>query len=130
MGRVSDKAGRQIPVVAGCLISGLPLLAIPFVSDFWVLLFLAVIYGVGFATVTASTPALISELVPEGHVGTAMGFLDTIMDVGQTIGPIVSGVILAASLQYKGLFPSLTLILLLSSMVFALSQTAQPKKSQ
>jgi len=130
MGRVSDKAGRQIPVVAGCLISGLPLLAIPFVSDFWVLLFLAVIFGVGFATVTASTPALISELVPEGHVGTAMGFLDTIMDVGQTIGPIVSGVILAASLQYKGLFPSLTLILLLSSMVFALSQTAQPKKSQ
>jgi len=121
MGRVSDKIGRRIPIVVGCIVSGLPLLAIPFVADFWVLLLLVVVYGFGFATVTASTPALISELVPKELVGTSMGFLDMIMDVGQTLGPIISGFILATNLQYCGVFPSLTLVLLFSCITFVLS---------
>ena len=127
MGRVSDKIGRQIPIVAGCIVSGLPLLAIPFVTDFWVLLLLVLIYGFGFATVTASTPALITELAPKKLVGTSMGFLGTIMDVGQTLGPIVSGFILATNLQYYGVFPSLTFVLLFSCIVFALSSIAKAR---
>jgi MFS family permease len=120
MGRISDKIGRRTPIVLGCIISGLPLLIVPLVADFWVLLLLLMVYGVGFATVTASAPALISELVPKDTVGTSMGFFDTIMDVGQTIGPIISGLILATSLRYTGLFFSLTFILLLSCPVFFL----------
>lgn len=125
MGRISDKIGRQIPIAVGCVVSGLPLLAIPFVVNFWVLLILVVIYGFGFATVLASTPALISELAPKELVGTSLGFLDTIMDVGQTLGPIISGVILATSLQYCGVFPSLTFVLLFSCVVFVISKTAK-----
>ena len=120
MGRVSDRIGRRIPLVLGCIISGLPLLAIPFVSDFWILLLLVMIYGFGFATVTASTPAAISELVPKDLVGTSMGFLDTVMDVGQTLGPILSGFFLTTSLQYRGIFPSLAFVLIFAGVVFAL----------
>jgi DHA1 family multidrug resistance protein-like MFS transporter len=120
LGRFSDKSGRRIPIVMGAIVSGFPLLIVPFVADFWVLLLLVLIYGVGFAAVTASTSALISELVSKEFVGTSMGFIDTIMDVGQTAGPIVSGLILSTSLQYTGLFFSLTFVLLLSSITFAL----------
>jgi len=118
MGRVSDKIGRRIPIVLGCMVSGLPLLAIPFVADFWIILLLVMVYGFGFATVTASTPALISDLTPKELVGTSMGFLDTVMDVGQTLGPIISGFILATNLQYYGVFPSLTLVLLIACTVY------------
>ena len=118
MGRVSDKIGRRIPIVLGCIVSGLPLLAIPFVADFWIILLLVMVYGFGFATVTASTPALISDLTPKELVGTSMGFLDTVMDVGQTLGPIISGFILATNLQYYGVFPSLTLVLLIACIVY------------
>jgi MFS family permease len=118
MGRVSDKIGRRIPIVLGCIVSGLPLLAIPFVADFWIILLLVMVYGFGFATVTASTPALISDLTPKELVGTSMGFLDTVMDVGQTLGPIISGFILATNLQYYGVFPSLTLVLLIACTVY------------
>jgi DHA1 family multidrug resistance protein-like MFS transporter len=120
LGRFSDKSGRRIPIVIGCTVSGLPLLIVPFVADFWVLLVLVLIHGVGFAAVTASTSALISELVSREFVGTSMGFIDTIMDIGQTSGPIISGLILSTSLQYTGLFFSLTIVLLLSSIIFAL----------
>jgi MFS family permease len=127
MGRISDQTGRRIPIASGCVISALPLLAIPFVVNFWILLLLVVFYGFGFATVLASTPALISELVPKELVGASMGFLDTIMDIGQTLGPIVSGVILATSLQYRGVFPSLAVVLLFSSVAFLVSGIAKAR---
>jgi len=118
MGRLSDRTGRRIPIVLGCIVSGLPLLLVPLVADFWVLLLLTIVYGFGFATVTASTPALISELVPKELVGTSMGFIDMTMDMGQTIGPIISGLILATSLQYTGVFFSLSFTLLFSCIAF------------
>jgi MFS family permease len=120
LGRISDRIGRKIPIAAGLVICGLPLLIIPFTGEFWILLALAIIYGVGFAAVTAAAPALITELVPKDTVGTSMGFFDTVMDVGQTTGPIISGLVLAASLQYSALFFSLTFVLLLSCIVFVL----------
>ena len=120
LGRISDRTGRRIPIVVGLIVSGLPLLIIPFTRDFWSLLVLAVIYGVGFAAVTAAASALITELVPRDTVGTSMGFFDTVMDVGQTIGPIISGLVFAASLQYSALFFSLTFVLLLSCIIFVL----------
>jgi MFS family permease len=129
MGHVSDRVGRRIPIVLGSVVSAVPLFVIPFVTDFAVLVLLAIIYGFGFAAVTASTSPLISELVPREVVGTSMGFLASTMDVGQTIGPIASGFILATSLQYAGVFPSLALVVLFSCMVFALSGVAKKKPS-
>jgi MFS family permease len=129
MGRVSDRIGRRIPIVAGCIISSIPLMAIPFVTNFWILLFLVAVYGFGFATVIASTPALICELTPKDVTGTCMGFLDMIMDVGQTLGTIISGLILATYLQYRGVFPFLTIVLLFSCTVFAISGVARKKSS-
>ncbi|MEM3578381.1 MAG: MFS transporter [Candidatus Bathyarchaeia archaeon] len=119
MGRVSDKIGRRIPIVLGCMVSAVPMFAVSFTANFYVLLLLAMVYGFGLATVTASTPALISELTPKELVGTSMGFLDTIMDVGQTIGPIISGLILATNLQYTGVFFSISILLLITSATFA-----------
>ncbi len=123
MGRVSDRTGRRKPIILGLLICSAPLVVMPFSSDLRVLLFLALVYGFGFATATASTPALITELAPREFIGTSTGFLDTIMDVGQTVGPIVGGFILGTSLGYYGLFLSPTLVLLGACLIFALSKS-------
>jgi len=127
MGRVSDKTSRRIPIITGSVASCLILLAVPFTTQFPILLLLSVAYGIGFAAVISSTSPLISEIVPSSLIGASMGFLSTMMDVGQTLGPIVSGVILAANLQYMGLFASLSLVLLVSGIVFALSKTARKR---
>lgn len=128
MGKVSDRIGRRIPIVVGCIISGFPLLAIPLFHQFPILLLLSIVYGIGFAAVTAATPALITELTPREFVGTAMGFLDMIMDVGQTIGPIISGLIFATNLQYAGVFPSFTFVLLFSCAIFISPKTSMRKE--
>ena len=131
VGRISDRTGRRIPIIAGCLISSLPLFAIPFVADFWILLSLAIVYGLGLATVMSSIQPLICDLVPKEVVGTSMGFIDTVMDIGQTLGPIITGLILGVSvlygLQYTLVFPSLAVVLLIAAAVFASSKTARGK---
>jgi MFS family permease len=88
---------------------------------------LALVYGFGFATATASTPALITELAPREFIGTSTGFLDTVMDIGQTVGPIVGGFILGTSFGYFGLFLSPTIVLLAACLVFVLSGVTRRK---
>ena len=75
--------------------------------------------------VTSSTPALVSELTEESLVGTGMGFLGTIMDVGQTLGPIITGFILATSLGYVGSFLALMAIILATCTIFAVAEVAK-----
>jgi MFS family permease len=127
LGRLSDKKGRLRPIIVGSLVSGLMLLAIPFTAHFPLLLLLAVGNGLGFAAVISSTSPLMTELAPPGLVGSSMGFLCTMMDLGQTLGPIISSVILATALGYTGLFWSMSLLLIVSAAIFALSRVVRPK---
>lgn len=122
MGRLSDKIGRTRPIVLGSLVSALSLAVIPFTSQFILLLLISMSFGIGFSMVTSSTPALIGELTDKTLVGTGMGFLGTIMDVGQTLGPIITGLILATSLGYAGSFLALTTVLLVTCTLFILAE--------
>ena len=131
MGRFSDRRGRRIPIITGGFISALMLLAVPFTTSFVLLFGLAVGFGLGFAFVVSSTSPLMCELSSSGLVGASMGFLSTMMDVGQTLGPIVSGLIGAFAVagvvgtNYVAIFVSLSLLLIASSIVFAVSKTGQ-----
>ena len=122
MGRLSDRIGRRTPVIVGSMISAFSLFVIPFTTSFLFLLVISVLYGIGFSMVTSSTPALTSELTEKQLVGTGMGFLGTIMDLGQTLGPIVTGLILATSLGYLGSFAALTGILLAACAIFVVAR--------
>ncbi len=122
IGRVSDRVGRTKPILAGIVVSCILVAAFPFTTQFPLLLLLAIGYGISFATVLSSTSPMVADLVPAALVGASMGFLSTMMDVGQTIGPIVSGLIFATSLKYVGLFLSLSLLLIVSIVIFVLSR--------
>ncbi len=128
IGRFSDKSSRRLPILIGCIISGALLFIVPFTTQFALLLAISIGYGLGFAMVISSTAPLMCDLTPYNLVGTSMGFLSTMMDIGQTIGPIIGGVILATVLQYNGLFSSLTVLLIASAGVFLFSGISKTRK--
>lgn len=119
MGGLSDKIGRKRPIVLGLVVGGVSMLATQLATSFYQLVFISVVYGLGFSLVTSSTPPLVSELTRKELYGSAMGFLGTIMDVGQVLGPIMTGFILTAGFGYSGSFTSLGLLLLLSAIIFS-----------
>jgi MFS family permease len=125
VGRLSDKTGRRTPIILGCIVSGIPLVFVPFFTQFPVLLALAIAYGLGFSMVTSVTPAFVSELVPIEVVGGAMGFISTLMDIGQTLGPLVCGFILGTYLGYVGLFASLALVLMITVFTFVMARRSR-----
>ena len=129
IGRASDRLGRTKPIVAGIVASCVLVAAIPFTTQFPLLLLLAVGYGVSFAAVLSSTSPMVCELVPATLVGASMGFLSTTMDIGQTLGPIVSGVIFASNLRYLGMFLFLSLLLIISIAVFLILKKGASDKN-
>jgi MFS family permease len=127
-GKFSDKVGRKTPIVMGLIIGSVPLIITPFVNSFFELILISVVYGFGFSLVTSSTGPLVSDLVSKEMYGTALGFLSTVMDVGQTLGPIITGFIFATALGYFGAFVSLGIILLVFSLVFSLQNVIEKKR--
>ena len=65
--------------------------------------------ALGFAT--ASTTALVADLTRNGRFGSSMGVLRTVMDVGQSIGPVLTG-FMVGSAGYGAAFMLLAALLL------------------
>jgi len=120
MGKISDRYGRKPIVFSGMWICAIPLACIPLAQNFYFLLFLALVFGMGEAFVTSSSAAMVAEFCKERHYGAAMGTFGTISDIGHASGPILAGLLLG-HLSYQLSFLIIAGILILASFVFNLS---------
>ena len=96
MGKLSDRFGRIPMITAGLLLGGITTGFIVFSTNYAELVIMIALFGLGLATVTASTSALVADLSRAFSRGGAMGILSSIMDVGQSAGPMVTGVLITA----------------------------------
>ena len=114
MGRVSDRYGRKLHIMAGLLSCALPFALIPHLASLPVLMGACAIFGFGEALVTSSSAALVVDLCTARHYGTAMGVFGTIFDIGHASGPIVAG-LLIGTMGYAWTFA-----LMACALVFAI----------
>lgn len=119
MGRVSDRVGRRQVIIPGLLVGAASVLLLPLASSFIGLSALSLVFGIGFATVTSSTTALVADLTRDGRFGSSMGVLRTVMDVGQSIGPVLTGW-MVGSAGYGSAFALLAAILTGAALLLGL----------
>lgn len=119
MGRVSDRVGRKQVILPGLLIGAASVVLIPFAPNFIGLSVLSLAFGIGFATVTSSTSALVADLTRNGRYGSSMGVLRTVMDVGQSIGPVLTGFMVGVA-GYGSAFTLLAAILVGAALILGL----------
>ena len=117
MGTISDKVGRKHVIIPGLIVAGISVLLLPHVSSAISLTLLSAGFGIGFAATTSSTSALVADLTKNGAYGSSMGVLRTIMDIGQSIGPILTGW-MVVSYGYVPAFSLLGMILLVTAILF------------
>jgi MFS family permease len=117
MGVLSDRFGRETIILPGIVLGTISVGLLPRGTDVFVLSLLSLVYGIAFAAVTSSTSALVADLSKRGQFGASIGVLRTIMDVGQTIGPVLTGFVVG-SLGYPVAFPVLATVLALSAVLF------------
>jgi len=90
---------------------------ISLVNGYVLLLVSSGLFGMGLAAVTAATAALVSDLARENSYGAAMGVLSSIMDVGQSTGPMLGGMVVGA-LGYAPAFAGVAVLLAATAAVF------------
>lgn len=118
MGVLSDRAGRRWMIVIGLAACSGAVLLVSLAADLWVLTAAIVTYAAGVATTTAATSAYITDVARSARYGTAHGVFGTIYDVGDALGPIVAGV-LVATVGYVLMFQLMAGATLMMATAFA-----------
>jgi MFS transporter, DHA1 family, multidrug resistance protein len=123
IGFVSDRAGRRWVIVTGLTICGGAMLVVSMATNLAGTVTAIVMYAAGVATTTAATSAYITDITRRARYGAAHGVFGTIYDVGDAIGPIAGG-LLVASLGYVSMFQVMSAVALVMAFVFAITSKA------
>ncbi len=119
MGRLSDRYGRVPLIAAGLVLGGITMAFMTYSNNYLALALLIGLFGLGLATVTASTGALVADLSQASSHGSAMGVLSSVMDIGHSTGPIAGGLLISAY-RYNTAFGVIGAGLILAGLVFGL----------
>ncbi|MBF0567493.1 MAG: MFS transporter [Nitrospirae bacterium] len=95
MGKLSDKYGRSSQITVGILLCAIFIGLIIYANGIIAAMVLSIAFGLSISVVTSATSALIGDMSLKGQLSSSMGVFASIMDIGHTTGPLVSGIIAA-----------------------------------
>jgi len=105
-GRISDRIDKRIQIVIGLFVLGCSVAAIPFASGFTAFLLISSLLALGMSLSTVATSAYVADVAQKEEMGASMGALSSIMDIGHSAGPLVTGIIVASGGFGPGFFAS------------------------
>ena len=126
LGRLSDRWGRVPFIVTGLMLGAITIALMPWTDDGMVLSMLSVGFGLTVATVTASTSALVTEIAGTSAHGSSIGVLSSIMDVGHSIGPFMTGIVVG-TFSFTAGFGLAGALLTMGAIVFAVGMRGHRK---
>jgi MFS family permease len=121
-GMTADRVDKRFQITAGLIIIGCSVAVIPFTSSFSIFLAISAIFGMGMSLSTVATISYVADVARKEQIGASMGALSSIMDIGQSMGPLVTGIIITAAGFSSGFFASFLLAVVIT-VVFAVSVT-------
>ena len=93
-GRIADRVDKRLQIMFGVLVLGAAIGLIGFFTSIVSAIVLGIIFGLGLSFSTVATSTYIAEVTEKSKLGASLGGLSSIMDVGQTIGPFLTGIII------------------------------------
>jgi MFS family permease len=107
-------------ITAGLTLCGSAVVALSVATTLRMLIPAVVVYAAGVAVTTAATGAFITDLSRRARYGAAHGVFGTIYDVGDALGPIVAG-LLVASVGYGAMFRIMATVTLAVAIAFEIT---------
>jgi MFS transporter, DHA1 family, multidrug resistance protein len=95
IGLLSDRTGRRWVIVTGLGVCCGAVWLVSIARSLTPLVAAVVVYATGVATTTAATSAYITDVTRRARYGAAHGVFGTIYDIGDALGPIVAGLLVA-----------------------------------
>ncbi len=116
-GRLADRYNKIFMVLTGSIVAALALLLTPAARNFWQLLFISCLMGLGGAIGMPSAAAITVEVGKRLGMGVSMGLFNTAMSAGMIAAPLIGGAVMD-TLGVKSVFFVAGLISLLGAYVF------------
>jgi DHA1 family multidrug resistance protein-like MFS transporter len=120
IGLLSDRAGRRWVIVTGLVVCSAAVVLASIATNLSEIITAIVAYAAGVATTTAATSAYITDVTRRARYGAAHGVFGTIYDVGDALGPIVAGFLVAA-MGYTRMFQVMAAVALTMAVAFAVA---------
>ncbi len=117
-GKQADRGDPQKQIALGMLITGLSLGAMGLAADFWILIALSCVFGIGMSLSTVATNVYAADTAEKNELGASLGALSSIMDIGHASGPLVCGIVITLAGYQTGF--GLCLLLSVFATVFVL----------
>jgi DHA1 family multidrug resistance protein-like MFS transporter len=128
IGVLSDRAGRRVVIVTGLTIGSLAVFALSLATSLTIVVVVILTYAAGVAITTAATSAYITDITRRARYGAAHGVFGTIYDIGDALGPIAGG-ILVAGLGYSRMFQVMAAVAMTMALVFAIATAKHPSRA-
>jgi MFS family permease len=120
MGLLSDRVGRRAVIVTGLTVCSAAVFSLSQATSLATVIVVIVTYAAGVAITTAATGAYITDITRRARYGAAHGVFGTIYDIGDALGPISAGV-LVAGLGYAQMFRVMAAVAVTMAIVFAIT---------
>ena len=91
-GRLADRIDKRKQILGGLLIVGISIGILGFFKSIIGVIILGIIFGLGLSFSTIATSTYVTEVTKKDKLGSTLGGLSSIMDIGQTIGPFITGI--------------------------------------
>jgi MFS family permease len=124
-GRLADRVDKRTQILVGIALLGLAGGLLPLFADYWLITAISILFGLGLSFSTVATSTYVAEVSAKDELGSVLGALSSIMDIGQSFGPLLVGIIITLSGFIWG-FAAMTVVCLLSGLIFALVNFRRP----
>lgn len=119
MGRLADRRGRRGQILRGAVLGAAASAGIAWAAaEFFALLLASILVGLSLAVVTSATAAAVADQSRCAERGSAMGIFGTVMDIGHSAGPVLSGAA-AALLGLPAAFIGAAILMMIAVAAFA-----------
>lgn len=118
-GRLSDRIDRRVQILAGIVVLGGSFALIPAVTGIAAATVVGIVFGVGLSFSTVATSTYVSDVAAHENLGASIGALSSIMDLGQSSGPLVIGALIQSSTMGAGFLADFAICLVCATL-FAL----------
>ena len=127
LGKAADRVDKRKQIALGLLALGFAVAMIPYAGDMAGLLLISVVAGLAISTSTIATTTYTADICKEKELGASMGALSGIMDIGQTGGPLLTGIVITVA-SYSAGFLASTVLAFIVTVLFLYVTYGKDKK--
>jgi len=128
IGLLSDRIGRRTVIASGLTLCGAAVFSLSLATSLSTVIVVMVTYAAGVAITTAATSAYITDLTRRARYGAAHGVFGTIYDVGDALGPISAG-LLVATLGYAHMFQAMAAVAVTMAIAFVITTARRSSRA-